>query len=152
LAKWTTSEEGITTASIKSGKSQFKSLMYRRGEPYFYAFDILQLNGEDLRSMPLSPRKRTWKRLTPKQPSAILSVDHIEQRGEDLFEFACRTDLEGIVAKLRSGTYDCHHATSWVKIKNLHYTQMAGRQELFHRNNFSGNPNSGTGTHLVATT
>jgi bifunctional non-homologous end joining protein LigD len=40
------------------GKSQFKSLMYRRGEPHFYAFDILELDGKDLRSMPLHARTR----------------------------------------------------------------------------------------------
>src|SRR5689334_15204588 len=45
--------DGEIVCLDKSGKSQFKSLMYRRGEPYFYAFDILQLNGKDLRSMPL---------------------------------------------------------------------------------------------------
>lgn len=44
------------------GKSQFKSLMCRRGEPYFYAFDILQLNGKDLRSMPLIRRKQHLRR------------------------------------------------------------------------------------------
>jgi ATP-dependent DNA ligase len=49
-----------------SGKSQFKSLMYRRGTPYFYAFDILQLNGKDLRSLPLLTRKRQLRRLIPK--------------------------------------------------------------------------------------
>src|SRR4030081_1391910 len=37
---------------------------------------------------------------------------------------ACREDLEGIVAKLRNGTYDCQHGTSWIKTKNPGYTQI----------------------------
>jgi bifunctional non-homologous end joining protein LigD len=115
------------------GKSQFKSLMYRRVEPYFYAFDILQLNGKDLRSMPLYARKQRLKRLIPRQPSALLYVDHIDQHGERLFLLACREDLEGIVAKLRNGTYDCQHATSWIKIKNPGYTQIVGREKLFEK-------------------
>jgi ATP-dependent DNA ligase len=62
--------------------------MYRRGEPHFYAFDILELDGKDLRSMPLHARTRELKRLIPEQPSAILYV-------ERLFHLACREDLEG---------------------------------------------------------
>jgi bifunctional non-homologous end joining protein LigD len=110
--------DGEIVCLDKNGKSQFKSLMYQRGEAYFYAFDILQLDGRDLRSLPLHARKQKLKRLIPDQPSALLYVDHIEQHGERLFHLACREDLEGIVAKLRNGTYDCQHGTSWIKIKN----------------------------------
>ena len=48
--------------------------------------------------MSLHARKQKLKRLIPDQPSALLYVDHIEQRGDDLFALACREDLEGIVA------------------------------------------------------
>ena len=114
--------------------------LYRRGEPYFYAFDILQLNGKDLRSVPLHARKRTLKRLIPPQ-SVLLYVDHIEQPGEDLFELACREDLEGIVAKWKDGRYNPERATSWIKIKNPGYTQIVGRQELFEKKKPAGNLN-----------
>jgi bifunctional non-homologous end joining protein LigD len=115
------------------GRSQFKSLMYRRMEPYFYAFDILELDGRDLRSLPLHARKQKLKGLIPGQPSVLLYVDHIDQHGERLFQLACREDLEGIVAKLRNGTYDCQHGTSWIKIKNRAYTQIVGREKLFEK-------------------
>jgi bifunctional non-homologous end joining protein LigD len=49
--------DGEIVCLDKSGKSQFKSLMYRRGEAYFYAFDIFELDGRDLRSLPLHARK-----------------------------------------------------------------------------------------------
>jgi len=124
--------------------------MYRRGEPYFYAFDILQLNGKDLCSMPLHRRKRELKRVIPSQPSALLYVDHIDQDGERLFHLACREDLEGIVAKLRNSAYDCQHATSWIKIKNPGYTQIVGRQELFDRKK-SVNLNRGREFNSLAT-
>ena len=70
----------------------------------------------------------------PRQPSALLYVDHVEQHGDRLFHLACRQDLEGIVAKLRKGVYDCQHGTSWIKIKNPGYTQIVGGQELFRAN------------------
>jgi ATP-dependent DNA ligase len=102
------------------GKSHFKSLMYRRGTPYFYACDILQLNGQDLRSWPL-PRKRHLRRLIPKNTSPLLYVDHVEERGENLFRLVCREDLDGIVAKWRDGFYDPNRVSSWIA-----YSQIIG--------------------------
>jgi ATP-dependent DNA ligase len=57
-------------------------------------------------------------------------VDHIAERGVDLFKAACQQDLEGIVAKLANGLYE-PSATTWVKIKNREYSQAEGRQEFF---------------------
>ena len=83
--------------------------------------------------MPLDARKRTLERLIPKQPSALLYVDHIEPHGERLFHLACREDLEGIVAKWKDGRYDPTRPTSWIKIKNAAYTQIVGRERLFEK-------------------
>jgi hypothetical protein len=61
-------------------------------------------------------------------------VDHLKERGCDLFRAACALDLEGIVAKLSRGTYQRDGInTSWVKVKNPHYSQAEGRHELFER-------------------
>ena len=113
------------------GRSQFNSLLFHRGTPYFYAFDILQKNGKDLRSLPLIARKRQLRKLIPNRPSSLLYVDHIEERGEDLFLLACCEDLEGIVAKWKDGPYDLR--VNWVKIKNPGYTQSVGRDKLFEK-------------------
>jgi bifunctional non-homologous end joining protein LigD len=113
-----------------NGRSQFHSLLFHRGTPYFYAFDILQLNGKDLRLLPLIARKKRLRKLIPNR-SSLLYVDHIEARGEDLFRLACREDLEGIVAKRKDGVYGPR--ADWVKIKNPAYSQIVGRHELFNR-------------------
>jgi ATP-dependent DNA ligase len=55
----------------------------------------------------------------------------IEQRGTELFRLACKSDLEGIVAKRRDGAYAPRGAGAWVKIKNPNYTQARGRREMF---------------------
>ena len=124
-------------AYVKAGHcqlvSRFKTLLYRRVTPYFYAFDILELQGKDLRALPLVTRKRHLKRIVPSAPSALLYADHLEERGEELFQLACREDLEGIVAKWKNGLYDAERVSSWVKIKNPGYSQILGRQELFDR-------------------
>jgi bifunctional non-homologous end joining protein LigD len=116
------------------GYSQFNTLMYRRAEPCFYAFDLLCLNGEDLREYPLIERKRELQKIIPKDPtSRVLYVEHIEERGEDLFSLTVDHDLEGIVAKWKNGAYRDVPRTSWVKVKNRHYSQIVGRDKLFER-------------------
>jgi len=62
------------------GCSQFNTLVYRKAESCFYAFDLLWLNGEDLRECPLIERKRELQKIIPKHPtSRVLHVEHIEE-------------------------------------------------------------------------
>lgn len=122
----------------RRGRSQFHSLMFRRAPAYFYAFDVLELNGKDMRLLPLIQRKRHLRKLIPVQTSPVLYVDFVEGPGEELFRLACREDLEGIVAKWKFGPYDCTTISSWIKIKNPKYTQIMGREELFERKKPNG--------------
>jgi ATP-dependent DNA ligase len=68
--------------------------------------------------------------LIPPQPSPVLYVDHVSGAGTALFQAVCERDMEGVVAKLARGAYTPDEPT-WVKIKNLHYTQAEGRAEFF---------------------
>jgi hypothetical protein len=60
-------------------------------------------------------------------------VDHVEQDGEGLFRLACQHDLEGVVAKWKSGQYLPQEPSSWVRIRNRNYSQWVGREELFEK-------------------
>jgi bifunctional non-homologous end joining protein LigD len=119
-----------------SGLSVFHNLMFGRADSdcFFYAFDLLFLNGKDLRELPLSQRKQRLRKLIPSKNSRLLYVDHIDSRGCALFEAACRMDLEGIVAKRKSSPYRATEKPSpyWIKVKNPRYSQAEGREELFH--------------------
>src|SRR5262245_5131858 len=77
-----------------SGRFIFNDLLFRRRECLFFAFDLLHLNGEDLRGLPLVERKARLKRLLRRKRSRILYVDHIETHGRGLFEKVCALDLE----------------------------------------------------------
>ena len=69
-----------------------------------------------MRGLPLLTRKRRLARITPRIESRLLYLDHLEQRGCDLFRAACERDLEGIVAKWLRGTYQTSgSATSWLQ-------------------------------------
>src|SRR5215510_4422187 len=91
------------------------------------------LNGEDLRALPLIDRKARLRRLIRRGRSHLLYVDHIEQKGCELFRRICELDLEGIVAKRASSKYRVTEQPSgdWIKIKNPNYSQKEGREELF---------------------
>jgi len=105
--------------------------MRRRGPFCFYAFDLLWLDGSDLRDRPLLERKRLLRKLLPRYARSVLYVDHVAS-GMDLFRVICDRDMEGVVAKQASARYT-PDATTWVKVKNRHYSQAAGRQDFFNR-------------------
>jgi bifunctional non-homologous end joining protein LigD len=115
------------------GRPNFHKLLFRRDWPFFYAFDVLALDGVDVRLLPLIHRKRLLKRILPTVESRVRYVDHIAERGSDFYSIACNQDLEGIVAKWKRGTYQSAGATSWLKIKNPDYSQAVGRHELFEK-------------------
>jgi len=109
--------------------------LFHRGEPCFYAFDLLMSDGKDLRTERLTDRKHELRRLLSKVPEPRMRyVEHVEHHGTALFERVCKLDMEGIVAKHGSGPYVTEaQRTTWFKIKNRSYSQMKGREELFER-------------------
>jgi len=85
---------------------------------YLYAFDILHLDGFDLRAVPLIERKAILRRAVTPGPHVRL-VDH-ERDGEMLFEAATRIGFEGVVGKRETSTYEPGVRThSWLKIKGV---------------------------------
>jgi ATP-dependent DNA ligase len=93
-----------------NGVSQFNYLISRKHEPLFYAFDLLWLNGKDLRRLPRLDRKRKLEQLVKKAKCReILYAHHIVRNGVGFFEEICARDLEGIIAKRKRG--------GWVVLK-----------------------------------
>ena len=88
-------------------------------EVQLYAFDVLAMDGDDLRGLPLAKRKTKLARLVARRPDGIFISDF--ERGEigpDLFRAACRMGLEGLVSKRRDRPYQAGRSKHWVKIKN----------------------------------
>ncbi len=116
------------------GVADFNALHSRRhdDEVQLYAFDILALDGEDLRSLPLSLRKNNLARLLARRPDGIF-VAPFEQGeiGPDLFRAACRLGLEGLVSKRRDRPYESGRSKYWVKVKNRSHPAMSRVMESF---------------------
>src|SRR5262249_46596163 len=90
--------DGEIACVDECGRPVFSDLLFRRRECVFFAFDLLFLDDDDLRSLPLIERKAHLKKLLRRR-SGVLYVDHIESRGQSFFQKVCELDLEGIVAK-----------------------------------------------------
>jgi bifunctional non-homologous end joining protein LigD len=127
--------DGEIVCVDRRGRPRFNDLLFHRGEPRFFAFDLLMVDGHDLRMEKLTDRKQELRRLLSRVSASRLQyVDHVHEHGTALFQRVCKMDLEGIVAKHSNGPYVTEaQRTTWFKIKNRGYSQMAGREELFNR-------------------
>jgi bifunctional non-homologous end joining protein LigD len=77
------------------------------------AFDLLYLNGYDLRKLPLEERKFHLKKLVAK--TAIQFSESFEVNGPDTFKHACSVGLEGVISKVRDSRYPAGRSNDWVK-------------------------------------
>ena len=124
--------DGEIVALGSDGRSLFRPLLARRGPIRFYAFDLLWLNGRDLRALPLLERKACLFDLLPADHARLLYVDHVEGDGARFLQAVSAIDLEGVVGKYAAGVYQSGEGvTSWVQVRNPTYSQIEGRAELF---------------------
>jgi ATP-dependent DNA ligase len=94
-----------------------------------WAFDLIELNGDDVRRDPLAVRKATLERLLANAAPGVRFNEHLdEEDGPLVFEHACKLGLEGIVSKRRDSVYSSGRSLHWVKSKNP--SAPAVRREL----------------------
>jgi bifunctional non-homologous end joining protein LigD len=101
-------------------------------EVQFCAFDVLALDGDDLRNLPLSMRKANLERLLRGRPDGIF-VNPFESGaiGPDLFRAACDMGLEGLVSKRSDRPYRGGRSKDWIKVKNRQHQAFERVKELF---------------------
>ncbi len=113
--------DGEAVVLDADGKSSFQALQGAlKGAPAtidYYAFDLLELDGEDLTGLPLVDRKARLKAILPAKSAHIRFSDHIQGSGEKLLNSFCQAGLEGVISKLASSKYVGSRAGSWVKTK-----------------------------------
>ena len=117
------------------GIADFNALHSRRHDDkvWLYAFDILTLDGEDLRGLPLSQRKTKLARLLARrQPDGIFAAPYEQgEIGPELFKAACNMGLEGLVSKRADRPYRAGRSKDWVKIKNRKHPAYRRVQDQF---------------------
>ena len=103
------------------GVPSFDRIRYRRYDAsvFLYAFDLIELNGDDLRRDPLEVRKATLASVLAKAGPGLRLNEHIEHDdGEMVFLHACKLGLEGIVSKRKGSPYRSSRSRDWIKAKN----------------------------------
>ena len=118
--------DGEIVALDANGTSSFSALQAALSADdgsklVFYVFDLLYLRGKDLRSRPLSERKRRLQELIGTLPGGkraqIRFVEDFEEPGDSVLKSACRMSLEGIVSKRLDAPYVSDRADTWLKSK-----------------------------------
>ena len=135
-------EQGRPSFSLMQQRTGFqpgKRVPGREGvQVVYYAFDLLYLDGVDLRRVALEQRKQLLQQII-KKSEIIHFSDHYLEKGLDLLDAAKKRGLEGIVAKKRNGIYEEKRSRDWLKIKITQrqecviggYTPPEGSREYF---------------------
>jgi bifunctional non-homologous end joining protein LigD len=102
------------------GVSVFEALHSRDNDDQAMAcvFDLLMVNGEDLRRKPYVGRKEMLQKVLRRTRHGIQYVAHIEGDGAEMFEAVCKVGLEGMVSKELDSPYRSGRTKSWIKVKN----------------------------------
>lgn len=116
--------DGEIAVVMADGRTSFQALQNsfgkRDADVAYFAFDLLELDGEDIAKRPLEKRKeRLLELIGKKQDGVIRYSDHVIGNGGEFFKLACKQGLEGIVSKRRDRPYSPGRGAGWVKTKCL---------------------------------
>ncbi len=104
-----------------NGRSSFQALQGAlKGAPSsidYFAFDLLELDGEDLTGLPLTERKARLREIIPEDHDRLRYSDHIVGNGEKLLHNFCDAGLEGVISKLATAKYVGSRSGGWLKTK-----------------------------------
>jgi bifunctional non-homologous end joining protein LigD len=137
--------DGEIVALDEKGRSSFQLLQaYDIGQErppiFFYAFDILQLNGQDLKNLPLTERKSKLQNLLKNPPGVIRHSAALGSNLEPLLQQVRQLGLEGLIGKLADSVYEPgRRSGSWIKLKLVleqefvigGYTDPEGSRQYF---------------------
>jgi bifunctional non-homologous end joining protein LigD len=113
--------DGEAVVFQNDGRSDFHALLTKRGwlVAALVAFDVLRLNGDDLRQRPLEKRREALARLIAKRRGdGIVFSEALAAEGAVVFKNACAFGLEGIVSKRAGSFYRNGRSRNWLKTKN----------------------------------
>ena len=113
--------DGEAVVMDPDGKSSFQALQGAlKGAPGtidFMAFDLLELDGDDLTGLPLIERKEKLRAIIPEDDARLRYSEHIVGNGEKLLHKFCDAGLEGVISKLASAKYVGSRSGGWLKTK-----------------------------------
>jgi bifunctional non-homologous end joining protein LigD len=113
--------DGEAVVLDANGKSDFQALQTSlkggKANLVYFAFDLLELDGEDLTREPLRARKQKLSKLLGKRKDTIRYSEHVEGKGEALLQRFCAAGLEGVISKRADASYTGIRSDGWLKTK-----------------------------------
>lgn len=109
--------DGEVVAVDPSGRSNFQSIQGEASEHRFYVFDLLWLDGEDLRSRPLEERRDLLVSVLSNVPPPLFLSERVEEEVERAMEIAKARSWEGLIAKEKGSHYEGRRSSAWLKLK-----------------------------------
>jgi bifunctional non-homologous end joining protein LigD len=98
---------GLLRQALKTGEAPLT----------YYVFDLLELDGRDLRKEPLTRRKEILRKLLQSPPEGIAYSEHVIGHGDEIFAKSCGMGLEGVVSKRADKPYLSQRTKGWLKAK-----------------------------------
>lgn len=125
--------DGEMIVADENGRSDFSALQNFSSMPQterlvFMVFDVLALDGQDLRGMELLERKKILKTLMKGAPSNIKQSIYRTGDALKLFDAVCSMNFEGLIGKLGNSTYMGKRNQTWIKYKCKNYRRRAGKE------------------------
>ena len=110
----------ITDANGLASFNQLRTGARVKTDTFLYAFDVMEINGKDLKLEPLEKRKAALERLlrTSRAHPGIRLVEHLGGDAALIFDHACNLGCEGIVSKRLGSRYKSGPSRDWIKTKN----------------------------------
>ena len=123
--------DGEAVCCNENGVPSFDKLRYRSHDPevFLVAFDLLELDGNDLRREPLEVRKQTLVSLLRGSLPGVQFNAHLTHPGDIVFAHACKMGLEGIVSKRLGSRYRSGRTSDWLKFKNPNAPAVKRKQK-----------------------
>ena len=112
--------DGEAVACDDNGVASFDLVRHHRhnDRAFLFAFDLIELNGDDLRRDLLEVCKATLRGMLAKAGLGLRFNEHIEGDGPTVFAHACKLGFEGIVSKRLGSSYRSGRSKDWLKFKN----------------------------------
>ncbi|HEY2093426.1 MAG TPA: DNA ligase D [Thermoanaerobaculia bacterium] len=117
--------DGEIVAEDEKGVPRFQLLQGGTNREKMIVFDILWLDGEDLRGRPYIERRATLEKLLRRAPAGVEPAQTLAMAGFDALHHAAGDGWEGIIAKHLTSVYDGRRSKEWVKVKALNEQELA---------------------------
>jgi len=116
--------DGEVVVLDEKGAARFQ-LLQQGGDERLFLFDVLRLEGKDLRRLPYIERRKILEKLCAKTPAGIEVSQTLDMGGEKALRHAAAGGWEGVIAKRKTSVYEPRRSKEWLKIKVLNQQEFA---------------------------